>query len=54
MGDDYYKKSYIRGFYKEEIIIWQKDRTIQVRAINLLNTLYDLIQAGLVEKVDDK
>ena len=53
MGEIFYEKSYFKGFYKEKIIIWQKDRELQVQAIKLLNTLYDLIKADLVEKVED-
>lgn len=53
MGENFYKKSYFKGFYKEKIIIWEKDREIQVQAIKLLNTLYDLITAGLVEKIEE-
>ena len=53
MGEIFYEKSYFKGFYKEKIIIWQKDREIQVQAIKLLNTLYDLITAGLVEKIEE-
>ena len=39
-----------------EIIIWKENRNIDVYTTKgLLDTvLYDLIQAGLVEKVDDK
>ena len=45
---------YIQGKYKESIIIWENDRTIQCsNAIVLLHILYDLIKADLVEKVSD-
>ena len=39
-------------FYKEYIIIWFKDREIQIRNNGqiLLETLYDLIKADLVVK----
>ena len=39
-------------FYKEYIIIWFKDREIQIRNNGqiLLETLYDLIKANLVVK----
>lgn len=37
--------------YKEEIIIWSKDRSLQtINAIRLMNTLYDLIQARISRK----
>lgn len=58
--DTYIDKCYVKIFklgtvYKEEIIIWERERNIQVtHAIRLLETIYDLIQAGLVEKVEDK
>lgn len=56
--DVYIDKCYVKTFemgtaYKEEIIVWEKERNIQVtHAIRLLDTLFDLIQAGLVEKVE--
>ena len=39
-------------FYKEYIIIWFKDRELQIRNNGqiLLETLYDLIKANLVVK----
>ena len=40
--------------YEEYINVWEKDRDIQCSAIELLDTLYDLFQAGLVEKVGDE
>lgn len=43
-----YKKS---RYYQEDIYVWN-DRTIQVNAIELNDTIYDLIKAGLVEKVE--
>ena len=39
-------------YYQEDIYVWN-DRTIQVNAIDILDTLYDLIKADLVEKVSD-
>lgn len=36
--------------YKEHIVVWCDKREVQVRAIELLDTLYDLIQAGIVVK----
>lgn len=57
IGDKVWEKEYKKGlFYKEYIIIWWKDREIQIRPNGqvLLDTLYDLIKADLVEKVDDK
>ena len=40
-------------FYKEYLIIWWKDKELQIRNNGqiMLDTIYDLIQAGLVEKV---
>ena len=43
-----YKKS---RYYQEDIYVWN-DRRIQVNAIELNDTIYDLIKADLVEKVD--
>ena len=40
-------------YYREDIYIWS-DRTIQTNAIILNDTLYDLIKADLVEKVESK
>lgn len=56
--DTYIDKCYVKTFeigtaYKEEIIVWQEEKNVQItNAIRLLDTLYDLIQAGLVEKVE--
>ena len=56
---DYYidEKVYVKElkkglFYKEYIIIYFKDRQIQIRNNGqiLLGTLYDLIKADLIEK----
>ena len=44
-----YKKS---RYYQEDIYVWN-DRTIQVNAIELNDTIYDLIKNGLVEKVEE-
>ena len=45
-------KTYKKGrYYQEDIYVWN-DRKIQVNAIYILNTLYDLIKADLVEKVE--
>ncbi len=55
--DEYvYTKQLIIGtHYKEEIIVWIKDKEIQVsNAIRLLGTLHDLIKDGLVENVEGK
>jgi len=54
MGDLFWEKRYEKGFYKEYIDVWKNDRQIQVSAIGLLGTLYDLIEAGLVEKVKEE
>lgn len=46
-------KTYKKGnYYQEDIYVWN-DKIIQVNAIGILDTLYDLIKDGLVEKVDD-
>ena len=46
-------KTYKKGrYYQEDIYVWN-DRKIQVNAIELNDTIYDLIKDGLVEKVDD-
>ena len=50
-----YVKKFKKGlFYKEEMIIYCNDRNIQVTNNGqiLLGTLYDLIKADLVEKVE--
>lgn len=44
-----YKKS---RYYQEDIYVWN-DGTIQVNAIELNDTIYDLIKADLVVKVDE-
>ena len=45
-------KTYKRGKYcQEDIYVWN-DKIIQVNAIELNDTLYDLIKDGLVEKID--
>lgn len=47
-------KTYKKGkYYQEDIYVWN-DRKIQVTAIDILDTLYDLIKADLVEKDEDK
>ena len=55
MGEKLYEKFFKKGLcYKESIIIWVADKKIQItNGQVLLGTLYDLIQAGLVEKVED-
>ena len=56
----YIDKCYVKTFeigtaYREEIIIWERERNIQVtHAIRLLDTIQDLIQSGLVEKVEEE
>lgn len=45
-------KTYKEGnYYQEDIYVWN-DRIIQVNAIDILDTLYDLIKADMVEKVE--
>ena len=50
IDDKVYVKEIKKGLYKEDIIIWFKDREIQIRNNSqiLLETLYDLIKANLV------
>ena len=46
-------KTYKKGrCYQEDIYVWN-DRTIQVNAIKLNDTIYDLIKADLVVKVEE-
>ena len=46
-------KTYKKGrYYQEDIYVWN-DRTIQVDAIELNDTIYDLIKADLVVKVEE-
>lgn len=45
---------YKKGFYKEHITIWEEDRELQIDAIGLLSVVYDMIQDGIVEKVEEK
>ena len=50
VGMDYaYAKYMLKGQHRECVIVWL-DREIQVDAIEILDTLYDLIKADLVEK----
>ena len=54
VDDKVYEKVFKKGlFYKEHLIIWWKDRNIQITNNGqvILDTLYDLIKADLVEKV---
>lgn len=49
----YLKELIVGTHYKEEIIVWLKDKQLQIsNCIRILETLYDLIVDGLVEKVD--
>lgn len=46
-------KTYKKGrYYQEDIYVWN-DRTIQVNAIELNDTIYDLIKADLVVKMEE-
>ena len=50
----YVYKFELETAYKEEIIIWENSREIQVvNAIKSLTVLYKLIHANIVEKVSD-
>ena len=47
-------KTYKKGrYYQEDIYVWN-DRKIQVNAIKLNDTIYDLIKDGLVIKEDEE
>lgn len=47
-------KTYKKGrYYQEDIYIWN-DRKIQINAIELNDTIYDLIKADLVVKAEEK
>ena len=50
--DNAYAKFILKGKYRESLIIWRDDKLIQTEGIEILDTLYDLIKDGLVEKVD--
>ena len=53
VGMDYaYAKYKLKGVYKEFIGVWL-DRKLQVDAIEILDIVYDLIKADLVEKVGE-
>ena len=46
-------KTYKKGrYYQEDIYVWN-DRKIQVNAIELNDTIYDLIKADLVVKAEE-
>lgn len=53
----YYRKLYFYDSYdyeKSGIIIYENTRIVSTKRNIDLDTLYDLIKADLVEKVDDK
>ena len=50
VADWCYWKEYKEENYKETLVVWEEDRKVQIEAIHLLDTLYDLIQAGIVVK----
>lgn len=50
MSDWCYQKKLTDCEYEEYIIVWCYSGEVQVHAIELLDTLYDLIQAGIVVK----
>ena len=50
IGEWCYRKEYIDCEYEEHITIWIDRRTVHIKAFELLDTLYDLIQAGIVVK----
>lgn len=45
-----YQKQFIDFEYEEHIVVWCDSREVQVEGAELLDTLYDLIQAGIVVK----
>lgn len=50
-----YEIEYGKGTYYESLVIWERTRNIHATScIVLLNLIYDLIKADLVEKVEDK
>lgn len=49
MGEQCYVKEYKKDEYCEYIYVWGKERNIQAHAIDLLDTLYELIQARYIE-----
>ena len=51
--DNAYAKFILKGEYRENLIIWRDDKSIQTEGIEILDTLYDLIKDGLVEKVEE-
>ena len=50
VSDWCYRKKLKDFEYEEYIMLWCNSRIVQVKAIELLDTLYDLIQAGIVVK----
>jgi hypothetical protein len=50
VSDWCYRKDFIDFEYKENIVVWCDSRELQVEGAELLDTLYDLIQAGIVVK----
>jgi hypothetical protein len=50
VSDWCYRKDFIDFEYKENIVVWCDSREVQVEGAELLDTLYDLIQAGIVVK----
>lgn len=46
----YWKEYREEKYYEETLIVWEGDRRVHIEAIHLLDTLYDLIQAGIVVK----
>lgn len=46
------KRKQIGLTYEEYIYVWERDGELQVKAIDLLETLYDLIKDGILEKVE--
>ena len=45
-----YRKQLVDFEYREQIVVWRDSREVQVEGAELLDTLYDLIQAGIVVK----
>lgn len=47
-----YILNYTMNLYEENMFVWLDNRHIQVNGIKLLSTLFDMIQDGIVEKVE--
>lgn len=50
VSDWCYRKQLADYEYEEHIVVWCNSREVQVEAIEILDTLYDLITASIVVK----